>query len=267
MGPASTVGARILHYLAEDRGVSAVPPPELVRLFDQALDRVELFNPLFAAFVMREIEAGDPIVDKVLHSLPRFSSVLDCGSGIGRYSFYVAERECRVQSWEMNDAYVAFQRWIAREQNLPVIVHQGDFLAISEGRFDLILCLFITLPDHSEDRLIAFFSWAKSRLAEGGRLVIDAYTPAHFMEMFGDPDSTDRTPFGTLHRRARSLPGNRIRVTHVWTVDGVDRPEESYEYRLPDDPSVVAAAARSVGLTSRFLTDKVLVLEHACEHA
>lgn len=102
----------------------------------------------------------------------RGETVLEAGSGAGRFTEILAATGADLFSFDYSSAVEANRRNNGHNDNLTLF--QGDIfnIPLREGRFDKVFCLGVI--QHTPDPHAAFKSLAK-QVRPGGQLVIDVY--------------------------------------------------------------------------------------------
>jgi SAM-dependent methyltransferase len=100
------------------------------------------------------------------------------GDGEGRNGVFLAERGLRVETLDLSAEGVAKARRLAAARGVSVDARQGDVLTWDwpEAAYDVIALLYLHLP---EDGRRALHRRALAALKPGGRVVLEAFTPAH----------------------------------------------------------------------------------------
>ncbi|MDX8377356.1 MAG: methyltransferase domain-containing protein [Mariprofundales bacterium] len=100
-------------------------------------------------------------------------SILEAGSGAGRFTEVLLETGAQVASFDFSTAVEANARNNGNADNL--FLFQGDIFNIPfiEGQFDKVFCLGVL--QHTPDPELAFMSLA-AQVKPGGSLAVDAYT-------------------------------------------------------------------------------------------
>lgn len=104
-------------------------------------------------------------------------AALDLGCGEGRYTLYLAAKDCHVTAVDCSRAGLSKLEKMAAEKNLPVVTcktNLADF-EFPTGAFDIIVCA--TILDHLEGNLRRRTIGAvKSALKPGGVLYANVFT-------------------------------------------------------------------------------------------
>ena len=152
--------------LAEEEQVCEVSTQEGYALWAAAYDQEP--NPLIAA--------EDPLVDGLLADLP-IATVLDVGTGTGRYALRLARRGVTVTALDQSPEMLAVARRAAASAGVAIDFHQGaidDGLPFARGRFDLVVCALMLC--HVPDLRGALHELARV-VRPGGYLLITDFHP------------------------------------------------------------------------------------------
>ena len=122
------------------------------------------------------IDIEEPVIDKILDEL-FFNTVLDIGTGTGRWAFKLAKRGAQVTAMDQSPEMLAMAKTSAATQGLEIDFHQlslWDTLPFQPGQFDLITSGLMF--SHIDD-LHGAFSKFYGLLAPGGKLLFSAFHP------------------------------------------------------------------------------------------
>jgi SAM-dependent methyltransferase len=103
------------------------------------------------------------------------------GDGEGRNGVFLAERGLKVETLDLSGEGVAKARRLALARGVVVDARQADVLAWDwpVAAYDVIALIYLHLPA-PQRRLV--HSRALAALKPGGRIVLEAFTPAHLLK-------------------------------------------------------------------------------------
>lgn len=112
--------------------------------------------------------------------------VLCLADGEGRNGVYLAQLGHRVTSMDLAEAGMAKARRLAQEQGVALTTHVGDLATFDLGkaRWDLVVSIWAHTPPAVRRRVHGALATA---LRPGGRLILEAYTPAQIGRGTGGP--------------------------------------------------------------------------------
>ena len=112
--------------------------------------------------------------------------VLVLADGEGRNGVWLAGQGHRVTTVDISDAGVAKARALAADKGVEMDIRQGDLMTfdLGEDRWDVIVSIFAHTPPPVRTRVHNSIAAA---LKPGGRLVLEAYTPAQAPRDTGGP--------------------------------------------------------------------------------
>jgi ubiquinone/menaquinone biosynthesis C-methylase UbiE len=119
----------------------------------------------------------EPLVKRLLATLPAPADVLDVATGTGRWALYLAEHGARVVGIDESPEMLAVARAKARAANLPIRWVEGaleDGLPFPPERFDLVVCALALCHVLDLHQAIAVCSRV---LRPGGSLLITDFHP------------------------------------------------------------------------------------------
>jgi len=111
---------------------------------------------------------------------------LDLGAGEGRNAIWLAERGWTVTAVDFSDVAIAKARAIAETRNLSVQWEVRDLLEYrpDNASFDLVILLYIHLPEHERSTVLAA---AAAALAPGGTLLVIGHDIDNIAHGVGGP--------------------------------------------------------------------------------
>ncbi len=122
------------------------------------------------------IETEEPLVEKILDEL-YFTNVLDVGTGTGRWSLKLAQRDARVTAIDQSPNMLTAAKDAATVQGVDIDFHQlslTDEFPFQPGQFDLITCMLML--SHIDD-LTAAFTKFHTFLEPAGKLLFSVFHP------------------------------------------------------------------------------------------
>lgn len=125
--------------------------------------------------------------------LRRGSRVLCLGDGEGRNGVWLAERGHRVTTVDISGVGVAKARALAAERGVQVDAQVADLTQwvhgeAARGPWDAVVSIFCHLPSATRPSICQALVGA---MAHGGKLVLEAYTPAQRQLGTGGPTDED----------------------------------------------------------------------------
>lgn len=107
--------------------------------------------------------------------------IVDFGCGPGLYSSRLAQQHADVVGIDFSSRSIGYAREFARKNDLDITYVEADYLEFQpDGEFDLIIMImwdFCALAPAQRARMLSKFY---ELLADGGRIVLDAYSLAEF---------------------------------------------------------------------------------------
>lgn len=133
--------------------------------------------------------------------------VLCLAEGEGRNAVFLAERGFEVLAVDASRVGLAKAEGLARKRGVRIVTEVADLdgYAIEPASWDLIVSIFCHLPAAIRRRLHAQVA---PGLRPGGRLILEAYTPAQLA--FGTGGPPDVALMVTLASLRTELPGLRF---------------------------------------------------------
>ncbi|MET7934805.1 class I SAM-dependent methyltransferase [Streptomyces sp. NPDC005322] len=193
-------------------------------------------------------------VDFIAKLTPESGRVLELGVGNGRIAIPLAERGLRVHGIDGSEQMLS--KLAERDPEGKVGITTGDFTATTTGGvYDTVFIALNTFfAPTSADRQVECMRRMAEQLAEGGRVVIEAFDPLPFHQQEGEKTSTrylsERSVMidSTHVMRDRQL----ILVIHTVVDGGVPRPaQEIIRYAWPSEIDLMARLA-GLRLVERF---------------
>jgi SAM-dependent methyltransferase len=193
-----------------------------------------------------------PRLELALALAPAGSRTLDAGCATGSLPRALAVQGRRAHGLDLEPAFLAEARRLARVEGRAVVWHQAGLLELArtagEARFALVTCLGQTLPHLLEEAEWSdFFAQARAVLEPGGRLVIQVVNDGEA------PAGTRRdlplleVPAGTLERRRILVSDTLARFETVFRpAEGPALRSEVRHRRMA--PERAAALLRGAGL-------------------
>jgi SAM-dependent methyltransferase len=202
------------------------------------------------AAVYDEVYGADPAAVTCLAQLAGGGRVLELGVGTGRLALPLAATGLKVQGIDASEAMVDRLRAKPNGDQIPVTI--GDFADVSvDGEFALVFVafntFFVLLTPDEQARCLANVT---SRLAPGGRFVLEAFVPdpsrfvrRHHLGISGFGAGGVQLNVSGHDRQAQRVESLVIHVSragdvHTWPV--------RLRYSYPTELDAMAAAA---GLT------------------
>lgn len=148
-----------------------------------------------------------------VHDLPP-GDVLCLADGEGRNSVFLAEQGHRVTAVDISENGVEKARKLAAARGVDVTTVIADLATydLGESRWDLVVSIFAHTPEAVRRRVHAAMATA---LRPGGRIVLEAYTPAQIGRGTGGPQWPELTM--TLAGLTQELAG--LTITHGLELD------------------------------------------------
>ncbi len=133
--------------------------------------------------------------------------VLCLAEGEGRNAVFLAQRGFDVLAVDASGVGLAKAEILARQRGVRIATEIADLdgYSLEPGAWDLIVSIFCHLPAAMRRRLHAQVAQG---LRPGGRLILEAYTPAQLA--FGTGGPPDATLMVTLPSLRTELPGLRF---------------------------------------------------------
>jgi SAM-dependent methyltransferase len=140
---------------------------------------------------------------EVTPTLPT-GNVLSLGEGEGRNGVYLALTGRHVWAVDGSPVGMAKASELAAERGVTLHTEVADLgaYAIEPGRWDVILCFFVHMPQVVRQRVLLA---AASGLRRGGMFALEAFRPGQIAHGTGGPQDPER--LATLAQIQSELPG------------------------------------------------------------
>ncbi|MFC9219974.1 class I SAM-dependent methyltransferase [Streptomyces hygroscopicus] len=193
-------------------------------------------------------------VDFIAKITPEPGRVLELGVGNGRIAIPLAERGLTVHGIDGSEQMLA--KLADRDPEGKVRATAGDFTATTTGEvYDTVFIALNTFfAPTSADQQVECMRRMAEQLAEGGRVVIEAFDPLPFHQQEGEKTSTRYlSPQSVMIDSTHVMRDRQLILVIHTTVDGsVPQPtQELIRYAWPSEIDLMARLA-GLRLVDRF---------------
>ncbi|MFD7505234.1 class I SAM-dependent methyltransferase [Streptomyces sp. NPDC059850] len=193
-------------------------------------------------------------VDFIAKLSPDSGRVLELGVGNGRIALPLAERGLTVHGIDGSEQMLA--KLADRDADGKVVTTAGDFTAITTGEtYDTVFIALNTFfAPTSADQQVECLRRMREQLAEGGRVVIEAFDPLPYHQQEGEKTSTRYLSPRSVMIDSTHVMRDRqlILVIHTVVDGGEPRPtQELIRYAWPSEIDMMARLA-GLRLVDRF---------------
>lgn len=166
---------KILKEIFYNLNINIELDKELLEITKKSILSDNFFDPMFSLFTMSKVNDRCIKFIKDILDINKKLSILDCGSGVGRYSIYLANwKDINMFSYEKNKFGYNIQKKIKQERQLSnLVIKNDDFNNNDKYSFNLILCMFTTLYDANINSLKKNLENFKAFLKKDGFLIYE----------------------------------------------------------------------------------------------
>lgn len=240
----------LLMVLAPALQLEEAPYDRLVQLCVAELASENFFGPLFSLYAMSHVAASE---HPFAVPLDDGATIIDLGSGVGRYAVPLARRGQTVLGIEQAPFGRSLQQSLAEALRIPLSCRaQVDVRGPSA---DAVLCLFSTITDPAFGSLDDFFRVARSLLRPGGLLLLDAIPAPRHTIIFPEV-AHGAWDYGRIHKRARHRSATSTTLEWTWATEAGPHTYSTHLVFPTEDALLVIADNHGFHLSRRHDLDE-----------